>query len=123
MRKLIVFLAVIMTAAASQSSRTPQPWPAYAADSAATHYSPLADITPAKVAQHDVAWEWKPSDKPLQEFGTQPGTFQNPPLMIDNVLYVSTMYNRAVALDAETGKEIWSYDPKAYEDGQPPNGT
>ncbi len=28
-----------------------------------------------------------------------------------------------VALDAETGTEIWSFDPKAYEDGQPPNGT
>ena len=69
------------------------------------------------------AWEWSPGEQALQEFGTQPGNFQNTPLMIDNVLYVSTMYNRVVALDAETGKELWSFDPKAYEDGQPPNGT
>ena len=60
---------------------------------------------------------------PLAAFGTRPGNFQNTPLMIDNVLYVSTPYNRVAALDAETGKELWSYDPKAYEDGQPPNGT
>ena len=33
------------------------------------------------------------------------------------------MYNRVVALDAETGKQLWVFDPKAYEDGQPPNGT
>jgi quinoprotein glucose dehydrogenase len=28
-----------------------------------------------------------------------------------------------VALNAETGAQLWSYDPKPYEDGQPPNGT
>ena len=43
--------------------------------------------------------------------------------MIDNVLYLSTPYNRVVALNAETGAELWAFDPKAYEDGQPPNGT
>ena len=59
----------------------------------------------------------------MPAFGTPPGNFQNTPLMIDDVLYVSTMDNRVVALDAETGKERWSFDPKSYEDGQPPNGT
>ena len=43
--------------------------------------------------------------------------------MIDNVLYLSTPYNRVVALNADTGAELWAFDPKAYEDGQPPNGT
>jgi quinoprotein glucose dehydrogenase len=28
-----------------------------------------------------------------------------------------------VALDAESGAELWAYDPKSYVDGQPPNGT
>ena len=43
--------------------------------------------------------------------------------MIDDVLYVSTPYNRVVALDATTGRELWRYDPEPYKDGQPPNGT
>jgi quinoprotein glucose dehydrogenase len=43
--------------------------------------------------------------------------------MIDNVLYFSTPYNRVVALNADTGVERWAFDPRAYEDGQPPNGT
>ena len=43
--------------------------------------------------------------------------------MIDDVLYVSTPYNRVVALDARTGRELWRYDPEPYKDGQPPNGT
>ena len=70
-----------------------------------------------------VAWQWKTGEDALPEYGTRPGMFENTPLMIDNVLYVSTPYNRVVALDAETGARAVAYDPKAYEDGQPPNGT
>src|SRR5262249_31242439 len=69
------------------------------------------------------AWEWRTREKALPEFGTRPGAFEATPLMIDNVLYLSTPYNRVVALNAESGAELWSFDPKAYEDGQPPNGT
>ena len=36
------------------------------------------------------------------------------PLMIDNIVYLTTMYNRVVALDAETGRELWTFDPMAY---------
>src|SRR6185503_13428507 len=118
-----ILIAGIVAGGAAQSGRAPQAWPSYAADNAATHYSPLADVTPANVGQLAVAWEWYPTDKPNAEFSTQPGNFQNTPLMIDNVLYVSTMYNRVAALDADTGKELWSFDPKAHEDRQPPNGT
>src|SRR5439155_223908 len=28
-----------------------------------------------------------------------------------------------VAVNADTGADVWWYDPKAYEDGRPPNGT
>jgi quinoprotein glucose dehydrogenase len=108
---------------AAQGSRAPVPWPAYAADNAATHYSPLADLGSSNVSALSVAWEWSPAEQPRPEFGARPGNFQNTPLMIDDTLYVSTPYNRVVALDAETGTERWAYDPKAYEDGQPPNGT
>jgi glucose dehydrogenase len=66
-----------------------------------------------------MAWEWSPARRPCQEFGAQPGNFQNTPLMIDNVLYVSTMYNRVVALMRDRQGTL-VIDPKAYEDGQPP---
>jgi hypothetical protein len=38
-------------------------------------------------------------EKALEDFGTRPGNFQDTPLMIDNVLYLSTPYNRVVALN------------------------
>ena len=98
-------------------------WPYYGSDQAGTKYSRAADINRANVARLEPAWSWKPNEKPMPEFGTQPGTFQNTPLMIDNVLYISTPYNRVVALEAESGRELWAYDPRAYEAGQVPNGT
>lgn len=121
MKPALVLIAVA-TLGLSQTP-APQEWPVYAADSAATHYSPLTGITPANVGGLEVAWEWKTGEENRAEFGTRPGNFQATPLMIDDVLYFSTPYSRVVALNAETGAEIWSYDPKAYELGQPPNGT
>jgi quinoprotein glucose dehydrogenase len=119
-RSLIVILLVFAAAANAQERGD---WPVYAGDQGATHYSPLADITRANVKQLSVAWRWRPNEKKLEQFGTQPGTFQTTPLVIDDVMYLSTPYNRVVALDPATGAEHWSYDPKPYEDGQPPNGT
>ena len=98
-------------------------WPYYAGDQAGTHFSPLTDINRGNASTLSIAWTWKTGETQLQQFHTQPGSFENTPLMIDNVLYVSTPYNRVVALDAESGRELWSYAPHAYEDGQPPNGT
>ena len=98
-------------------------WPAYAGDPGSMHYSSLADINQENVSHLQQAWTWKTGETPLKEYGASPGMFEDTPLMIDDVLYVTTPYNRVVALDADTGAEIWTYDPKTYADGQPPNGT
>jgi outer membrane protein assembly factor BamB len=42
--------------------------------------------------------------------------------MIGDTLFLSTPYNQVVALDGSTGRELWRYDPRAYDAGQPPNG-
>src|SRR5713226_344249 len=128
---LLVGIAIVGLTAASvrglhtqaDGSSREQDWPFYGGDQAGTKFSPLADIDRDNVARLTVAWEWSPLEKALADFGTRPGAFEVTPLMIDNMLYLSTPYNRVVALNAETGAELWSFDPKAYEDGQPPNGT
>jgi quinoprotein glucose dehydrogenase len=99
-----------------------QQWPHYARRSAASHYSPLEQITAANVNKLAIAWEWKPNEKNLPQFGTRPGAFQNTPLVIDCVMYLSTPCIPGGRARSDTGKELWRYDPKAYEDGQPPNG-
>jgi quinoprotein glucose dehydrogenase len=116
-------LFAIATAVGAPTQTPRQDWPVYAGDQGATHYSPLTDINRGNVNALQIAWTWKPDERALPEYGTQPGTFQNTPLMIDDVLYVSTPYNRVVALESATGKELWRFDPEPYKDGQPPNGT
>ena len=79
-------------------------------------------INLGNVANLKLAWDWKTGEQPKPEFRTNPGAFQATPIMIDNVMYFSTSCNRVIALDAETGKELWAYDPKAYEEGMPSSG-
>ncbi len=113
---------MIAAAALAGALACAQEWPEYAG-AGSTHYSPLDGITRANVRGLKIAWEWKTGEAPLAEYKTTPGMFEATPLAIGGVLYLSTPYNRVVALDAETGRLRWSYDPKAYEDGQVPNGT
>ena len=100
-------------------------WPYVGAAQAHTKYSTADDITAVNVSKLEIVWQWEPNEKPLEEYGTRPGPFQATPIMIDNVLYLSTMHTRVAALDAETGAELWTFDPKAYEGGPkgaPPSG-
>ena len=92
-------------------------WPYVGSVQAHTKYSEAEEITAANAGELEIVWQWKPNEKPLEEYGTRPGPFQATPIMVDNVLYFSTMYTRVVALDAETGVERWTFNPGAYEGG------
>jgi quinoprotein glucose dehydrogenase len=122
MRRLTLLLSIFVLTFTPQSPPI-QEWPFYGGDQAGTKHSSLTDINRDNVTSLRLAWEWSPGEVPMDAFSTRPGAFQNTPLMIDNVLYLSTPYNRVIALDAATGAQLWAYDPKPYEDGQPPNGT
>ncbi len=98
-------------------------WPTFGGDLASTKFSKLTDIDRSNVARLAKAWEWATGETPKPEFRTRPGNFQATPLMLGDTLFLSTSYNRVVALDASTGKEFWEYDPKPYTAGQPSNGT
>ena len=122
----ILALSVLVTlgglAAAAPNDDPTGEWPYYSGDEASTKYSRLAQIDKSNVSLLRVAWTWKTDETELKQFGTHPGTFENSPLMIDNVLYVTTPYNQVVALNAESGAVLWKFDPKSYVDGQPTNG-
>ena len=98
-------------------------WPFCGGDQGGSKYSTLTQINRENVSHLILAWEWRTGEKPLPAYGTHPGLFEATPILVEGKLYLPTAYNRVVALDPATGKEIWSYDPKAYEEGQVPNGT
>ena len=125
MRRLVTFVVIVLllvAAPAAQQNRRRGEWPHYGGDPGGQKYSELTQIDRSNVSRLQLAWEWKTGEKPTKEFGTFPGAFQNTPLMIDGVLYVSTPYSRVAAIDAKSGRELWAYDPKAYEAGQPASG-
>ena len=75
------------------------------------HYSGLAEITPANVASLEVAWTYRTGDVNDGKDGKAATAFEATPVMVDGVLYLSTPGSRVVALDAETGRHLWSFDP------------
>jgi quinoprotein glucose dehydrogenase len=84
-------------------------WRTINRDLASTRFSPLADINRTNVSKLALAWSY-----PLKSYNTVV------PLVIGGTMYF-TAGSRIVAVDADTGKEIWTYtverDPKAGPGG------
>ncbi|HEX9580432.1 MAG TPA: amidohydrolase family protein, partial [Gemmatimonadales bacterium] len=102
-------------------------WPVYGSDPGGMKYSGLATINRENVGRLAPAWEWTVGEKGIATTATtlaaRPGNFQVTPLVINDTMYLSTPFNRVVALDAGTGHELWVYDPGTAATGQPSNGT
>jgi quinoprotein glucose dehydrogenase len=85
-------------------------WPTYGHDPGGMRFSPLTQIAPATVARLKVAWTYhmRPEPAPGREPSGLAGS-ETTPIVADGVMYISTPYNRVVALDPTTGKEIWAF--------------
>jgi quinoprotein glucose dehydrogenase len=87
-------------------------WPMFNRDYAGTRFSPLMQITPANVTNLKQAWTYK-----LRPHDGKPLTGQSPseifqeitPIVVNGIMYLPSA-NRVVALEPETGKEIWSHE-------------
>ncbi len=86
-------------------------WPNYGNDEAGTRYAPLDQITPANVAQLTPAWSYRLA-MPSNDIKNADVGFEVTPLKVDDAVYFCTPYNTLIALDAQTGKERWKFDPK-----------
>ncbi len=72
-------------------------------DTASSRFSRLTQIDKTNVAKLQVAWEYRSND------GV--GNIQCNPIIIDGVMYAPTSGHRIVAVDAASGREIWSFRP------------
>ena len=68
-------------------------------------WSPLAQVTSANVQGLKLSWMYQTGISRL-------GSFETSPVVVDGVMYVTTPYNTAMAVDARSGKEIWRYEHK-----------
>lgn len=86
-------------------------WRHWGNTTAGDRFAALDQITKDNVDQLQVAWTAHTGDLP-QSNGSG-AEDQNTPLQIGTTVYVCTAYSKIVALDADTGAELWRYDPKA----------
>ena len=87
-------------------------WPTVTNDPSGSRYSPLTQINRDNVTRLQVAWTYRTGD------AGEGTTIECTPLVIDGVMYVTTVKTKLVALDAATGKELWKYN--LYLDPPPP---
>jgi quinoprotein glucose dehydrogenase len=92
-----------------------QEWRFYGGDAGGTRFSSLRQINPKNVGTLKRAWTYHIGEldrgTPTDRHHVAP--FETTPLVVDGMLYLSTPSNRVIALDAETGKELWQFDPQA----------
>lgn len=90
-------------------------WPEYGRTPQGTRYSPLAQITPDNVKHLTVAWIFRTGDT---KGPNDPVEITNEvtPLKIGNLLYLCSPHQILFALDAQTGKLAWKFDPKLKAD-------
>src|SRR5580658_5666769 len=87
-------------------------WPVYAHDPSSQRYSPLAQINTTNVAKLKLAWQYgiDPAGVDLNPANRVLSGTEAVPIMVNGVLYSPTVHRSIVALEPETGKEIWKYD-------------
>src|SRR5215510_2519832 len=98
---------VFVTVFAARAQPVPQngDWPIYGRDAGGTRYSPLDQINTQNVQRLRRAWVYH-----TEERGR---AWEVTPIMAAGLLYLATQNQKIVALEPETGKEVWKFDPKS----------
>jgi glucose dehydrogenase len=98
-RLLLAFGCVVCVTA-----RTPaqNDWQTYGNDPGHARFSTLAQITPQNVSQLTKAWEF--------DTKTSGRKWQNTPIVINNIMYITLQNGGVVALEPETGRELWRFE-------------
>src|SRR5580700_8331035 len=91
-------------------------WPMFGHDYASTRYSPLKQINTQNVQHLAPAWTYRmkkdgPQSRSAGAVSRGGGRHSSEatPIVVNGVMYLPTPYGTVVALDPETGKELWTY--------------
>lgn len=98
-------LAAVLGAGNGLSWETSDGWPHYGGSLAGDRYAATSAITPESVERLTRAWVYRTGDGKASKF-------QATPIIVGGKLIASTGFNRVFALDAATGTEIWTFDPR-----------
>src|SRR5688572_12524189 len=108
MRRLLTvgvagFLAGGLACSVAGGAPADRGWPYFGNDPGAMRFSPLAQVHRGNVRDLKVAWTYHTGDSD----GQRP--LQCTPIVVDGVMYVSTVQAEIAALDPATGRERWRF--------------
>src|ERR1700752_2944516 len=111
---VIALLSVGLTTGLTVFSTTTRTTSAVVNES--SRFFALRDITPDNVTTLEHAWTYHSGDFSGGR-GPEPGRsvpgVQVRPVFADGLLYVTTPSSIVIALDGDTGREVWRHDPQA----------
>jgi len=87
-----------------------QDWPFYGGNAAGNRYSPLTQINLSNVRNLQVAWSYNAAEPPSENKGGQQ-EIQCQPIVVRGILYGTTPMLKVFALKADTGEELWKFNP------------
>ncbi len=97
---ILLFLGAMLYQCADKSTPIDyKTWTEYLGGGDRNHYSELTQITPENVKNLKIAWTYV----------TDSGQMQMSPIVVEGILYGVNPRVQAFALDAATGKEIWTF--------------
>jgi quinoprotein glucose dehydrogenase len=79
-------------------------------DDGGGRYSGAGQIGPHNVGRLRVAWTYRTGDSGEGFAARGRQTFEATPILAEGVLYLVTGFNRVIALEPETGLELWEHD-------------
>lgn len=113
-RRVALAAAALVLLASGAAAQVAE-WPVTEGAPGGGRFSPLTDITRENVKQLQVAWTYRHGDFRTGAFPlpiNRGSAFESTPIVTGGRLFVTTPRNRVIALDPETGRELWSFDPK-----------
>jgi len=100
--RIILLASLFCGSAVSASAQNHTTWSDYAGGGDSAQYSALDQVNRANVSKLEVAWLYPTGDVRKYSFN---------PVVVDGLMYVLAKNNSIVALNASTGKEVWTYTP------------
>jgi quinoprotein glucose dehydrogenase len=119
----LVFLEAQQPPAASAASAE---WTVYGGTASSTRYSSLDQINKQTVKDLRIVWRQSATPAEVRRGRTNapvPTNYQNTPLMVGGLLYMTTGYGSVTALDPATGKVVWFDDLPGDQRGSPTRGV
>jgi quinoprotein glucose dehydrogenase len=112
---MVALVAAATAVVVSQRSREID-WSSNGRDLQGTRYTPADQITRDNVSRLEVAWTYSTGEADAPFATTRPASFEATPLVVEGTMYVGTPLGRVIALDPETGRQRWVFDPEIARD-------